>query len=644
MARRLRISRLSFSFRRSSGARAHRLAAAFIFNASLNAFARKPYSAKRLASIQDITEAVLSGDGRRIAFVSDASGALEAWTSLISNGRVDQISALKEQVVDIHFSPDGSKLVFTADFGGNERPNIYVVPAEGGYVSDIAVSTMAEMSPRFSADGRNVAYLADADRSFSFQLMVMNLKTKQSRQLTREPISLSFPVWSPDSRTIAVTRTGDNRKGSLLLVDVLSGRRRVVNPPVANGILIAQQFDPADANLLCLARNKSGFLELYLLNLASLKGHFIGPDRWDISQAIFHPKLGIVYSRNEGGAFALYRMRSPVSSPETLLPRGGNIEEFSADAVGNKIAYLWSDSRYPPGVWLLDTASLRKAEIVGTPAARGVKPDVLSRARMFVYPSFDGRMIHSLFLDPVNKRLGNPPPAVVFVHGGPDWQIFDEFDPLRQALAEAGIAVIAPNFRGSTGFGVGFERANYKDWGGGDLRDIIKGVEFLAGQRKIDPRRVGIMGGSFGGYMTLFALAKNKGEWAAGVDAYGMPDLTLDYNLTKDQFADWYKSQIGTPQTDPKIFHDRSAINFVNNLKAPLLIFQGANDTDVPAAESRLIYDRLVKMGRPVALVMYPDEGHGLDVEDELFTKLKNRVDSYRKIVDFFIRYLSGAR
>jgi dipeptidyl aminopeptidase/acylaminoacyl peptidase len=135
--------------------------------------------------------------------------------------------------------------------------------------------------------------------------------------------------------------------------------------------------------------------------------------------------------------------------------------------------------------------------------------------------------------------------------------------------------------------------------------------------------------------MTLFALAKNKGEWAAGVEAYGMPDLVQDYTLTRDRFADWYATQMGTPEKDAKLFYERSAINFIEDIKAPLMIFQGANDTNVPKAESELVYNKLKALGRDVELVVYPDEGHG-------FTKRKNLSDYYAKTVDFFVKRLGA--
>jgi dipeptidyl aminopeptidase/acylaminoacyl peptidase len=597
------------------------------------AAAREPYSPKSLAQVRDVTEARLSPDGKTVAFLDDISGAQEVWSVSSRGGWPDQLSSLGEQATEMRFSPDGKKVIFASDFGGDERPDLYLVDAQGGETFNLTSSTRAETSPRFSPDGKRLAYLADPDQQFLFQLFVMDLATRKSHQLTSEPVNVHFPVWSPNGKLIAAARSGDDQKGELLLVDSASGETRVVDPPFAGGYIKPQAFDALGRSLLCLAKNEKGFFQLYLVDVGSGQGKFIGDGQWDVDQAEYHPLAGILYLRNEGGLSALYRMKTPESEPEILLKPRGRIEEFNLDDAGDQVAYEWSDYSHAPDAWVLHLGN-GLSEQVTKSMSGGIKSESLARGEMISYPSSDGQTINALYLKPAAFRLGNPPPAVVVVHGGPDWQTYDDFNPERQALAEAGFAVLAPNFRGSTGFGKEFLEANQKDWGGADRQDIIDGVKFLAKRGELDPKRVGITGGSYGGYMTLISLAKNKGEWAAGVEAYGMPDLVQDYELSKERFADWYATQMGTPKTDEALFHDRSAVNFLDNIKAPLLIFQGANDTNVPKAESERVYNKLKAMGRDAELVVYPDEGHG-------FTKRKNLADYYQKTVAFFAKHLA---
>ena len=193
-------------------------------------------------------------------------------------------------------------------------------------------------------------------------------------------------------------------------------------------------------------------MQLFLVDVRAGRGRFIGQDDWDVDEAYYHPTQGLFYSRNEGGASALYRLPYSDAKPVQLLPPRGRIEHFDLDRAGTKLAYTWSDSRHAPDVWVMDVRSSFTSAVTRS-MAPGIKPESLSEAKLIKYPSFDGRMVTALYMPPAHKRLGDPPPAIVEVHGGPDWQTYDDFSPARQTLTEAGFAVLAPNFRGSTGYG-----------------------------------------------------------------------------------------------------------------------------------------------------------------------------------------------
>lgn len=596
---------------------------------------RPAHSPRRMALVRQVSAVDSAPDGRAAYFVTDITGALELWSVPADGGWPLQLTDLGQQVTDPAVSPDGRSLLFASDYGGDERPDLFLMPAEGGEPRNLTVSTRAEASPAWSPDGTRVAFIADPGAPFLYQLFVRDLDTGAERQLTDEKENVHFPLWSPDGRLLAVTRSGDDRSGPLLLrpVDGSTAGARVIAPPVPGGILIPQDWSPDGKRLLTLAEDAEGFRRLYVLDPGTGKGVFAGPGGWDVEKASWKED-GIVFSRNESGQSALYRLKGFGAKAETLLPPSGRIEDWALDASGAHLLYVWSDSSRAPDVWRLDLRTGHRSQLSRSMPA-GLKAEELSAGRVINYPSFDGARIRAVYIKPRHARLGSPPPLVVMVHGGPDWQSFDDFHPMRQSLAEAGFAVLAPNFRGSTGFGRRFLEANHKDWGGGDRRDLIEGVKHLAKKGEIDPKRVGITGGSFGGYMTLYALARNEGTWSAGVAAYGMPDLALDYELSKSRFQDWYEVQMGNPQRDAALFRERSAITYLDDLKAPLLIFQGANDTNVPEAEARLVYDRLKALGRDPGLVIYPDEGHG-------FTRRKNLADYYEKTVAFFREKLGG--
>ena len=593
---------------------------------------RPAYAPKRLALVRQVTSVAAAPSGKEAYFATDITGAMELWSVPAAGGWPVQLTDLGQQVTDVDVSPDGKSIIVASDYGGDERPDLYLLPTAGGEIENITKSTRAETSPVFSPDGGRLAFLADPAEPFVFNLFVLDLATRKERQLTHETVNVHFPLWSPDGKLIAAVRTGDDRAGDLILAAADGSMIEYGEPPVKGGIVIPQAWSPDGKSLLASAEDEQGFHRLYLIGTGG-KGRFIGPAGADVEHARWNKAAGIVFTRNESGASALYRLRSPGAKLEPLTPSKGRVEGLELDAAGRFVFYEWSDSSHAPDAWKLELATGRRTQLTRSMLG-GVKPSDLAAGEIISYPSFDGKAVSAIYLKPPVARLGTPPPLVVMVHGGPDWQSYDDFHPMRQSLAEAGFAVLAPNYRGSTGFGRAFLDANRKDWGGGDRKDMIAGAKFLAARGDADPKRVGITGGSYGGYSTLYALARNQGEWAAGVASYGMPDLALDYELSKSRFASWYETQMGNPKADAALFKERSAITYLDDLKAPLLIFQGANDTNVPLAEAELVYKRLKALGRDVGLVVYPDEGHG-------FTRRKNLSDYYERTTAFFASKLA---
>ncbi len=606
---------------------------------------RPAYTPEQLALVRSVTECRLSPDGNTVAFVSDITGALELWTVPAAGGWPSQLSNLGEQASDIRWSPDGRWIVFTSDYGGNERRDLYRVSAAGGAVEKLTDTKLSESEPRFSPDGKWLAFTADPDKEFDFQLHVMDLATRQVTRLTREPVKVQVPVWSPDSRTIAINRSGDDQKGDLLLVHVPTGAKEVVPPPSKDGILWPAAFSPDGGALLVLARNERGFVQPAVLKLApgtndkpasSLESlTFLGPDHWDASEAHW-TKQGIAFLLNEDGANSLYCLRGPAEVAVKRLAAEGVAFQLSFDGTGQKLTLLRETVTRPADVWVADLDRLQ------TDAARerltqvtrslmgGVEPQELAAGEMIVYESFDKTKVHALLVKPRVLRLGSPPPAIVYVHGGPNGQSTRSFDPLVQLLAEAGFVVVAPNYRGSTGYGKAFEDANNKDWGGGDLKDLLGAVKYLAERKELDPKRVGITGGSYGGYMTLLALSRAPDVFAAGVESYGMCDLLMDYWLTKSRFGDWYETEMGDPRTGAALYRERSPLPYLENIRAPLLVFQGANDTNVPKSESDLLTAVLKQLGKAHEYIVYEDEGHG-------FSRRRNLIDFYKRTTTFFV-------
>jgi dipeptidyl aminopeptidase/acylaminoacyl peptidase len=259
----------------------------------------------------------------------------------------------------------------------------------------------------------------------------------------------------------------------------------------------------------------------------------------------------------------------------------------------------------------------------------------MPEAQIVHYSSFDGKTISALLWIPFNLTRDGSRPALVLPHGGPTGQVQDNWSPRVAALVSRGYICIAPNVRGSTGYGMDFQRANYQDLGGSDLQDEVYAAKFVQTTGYVDSKRIGITGGSYGGFMTLMAIGKTPDVWAAGVELYGIINWMTMLDHEDPLLQQYEKSLLGDPVKDRAVYDAASPITYIHAAKAPLLVLQGDNDPRVPKEEAVQVVDLLAKDGKTVAAHYYPNEGHG-------FAKRENQIDSIRRTVEWFDRYLKN--
>jgi dipeptidyl aminopeptidase/acylaminoacyl peptidase len=234
---------------------------------------------------------------------------------------------------------------------------------------------------------------------------------------------------------------------------------------------------------------------------------------------------------------------------------------------------------------------------------------------------------------PFNLKRDGTNPAVVLAHGGPTGQTVDSFSPNAAALASRGYIVIAPNVRGSTGYGIDFQKANYQDLGGADLQDEVSATKFLIATGYVDPKKLGITGGSYGGFMTLMALGKTPEVWAAGVEQYGVVNWYTMLQHSDPFLQAYIKGILGDPEKDSAVYDAASPFKYLKNAKAPLLVLQGENDVRVPKEEAEQVVDIYKSLHLPVEEKIYAQEGHG-------YSRRENQLDALERMVTWFDRYL----
>jgi dienelactone hydrolase len=263
----------------------------------------------------------------------------------------------------------------------------------------------------------------------------------------------------------------------------------------------------------------------------------------------------------------------------------------------------------------------------------GVRPEHLVEPLLINYPTFDGRYISGFLYVPHNLDESARRPAVVWAHNGPTRQQQNGFDPMIQYLVNRGYVVLAPNYRGSSGFGREFEALNDRDWGGGDLQDLVEAADFLKAQAYIDAGRVAVAGRGYGGYLSLLALCKTPDVWAAGIDISGPADLTRYYNLARKEDQATMRQEMGNPEELVNLWSSRSPIHFLSNIRVPLLVVQGERDLRVSGRDTATMVETLQTLGVQVEQRVYPAEG-------AQFVLRQSQTDMVRQTADFLARRL----
>jgi dipeptidyl aminopeptidase/acylaminoacyl peptidase len=320
---------------------------------------------------------------------------------------------------------------------------------------------------------------------------------------------------------------------------------------------------------------------------------------------------------------------------EIPLPSGVvKMARFSPD--GKRIGLLHASADTPSEIWIYDISGNTLKKITNS-LSSGLDPENFVRPRLVVYQSFDLTPIASFLYLPANIERDGSHRAIVIPHGGPTWQHVNDWSPSIQYLVSHGFIVIAPNYRGSTGFGRAFMEANRGDCGGGDIRDCVAAVDFLKETGYVDSRRVAFMGASYGGYLTLMALARFPDLWVAGValvpfanwyTAYENEDPVLRAN------DEWL---MGEPRRDDRLWRDRSPIFFASQIKAPLCMLGGENDISCPSEEIEQMADALRRVGRSVEVKIYREEGHE-------FARRENEIDAQRRAAEFLLNHTRSTR
>jgi dipeptidyl aminopeptidase/acylaminoacyl peptidase len=602
-----------------------------------------PVDIADLLSTVRLGEAAWSPDGKQILYSGNASGRINLWVMNADGTGAHQLLHSDDAQSGAVWSKDGSSVVYQQDRGGDEIYDLYTVSAAGGVPQPLTqTEQITETSPRFSPDGKLLAFQHKEKAGSSVNLAVMDWSTHQVRLLTHEKDpkrSWEIVAWSPDGKTLYANRGDLHEDTSAWSVDVTTGNVRELTPHTGNVLIGASSLSPDGKTLLIGSTEKAGYANVALLDLATLHKTWITDTQWEAEPGSFSPAGDLfTWSLNADGRTSIHftdaktHKEIPRAIPEGLNFENGNPTPFAPDG---RLLFVHEDSTHARNFYVLGKDG-PPAQITHVESA-GLRNAVLPPTQLVHYASFDGKIISAFLAMPFNLKRDGSNPLIVLPHGGPTGQVQDSFSPRIIALVSRGYTVIAPNVRGPTGYGVAFEKANYQDLGGGDLQDEIHGVKFAEATGFVDPKKVGITGGSYGGFMTLMAIGKAPELWAAAVEEYGIIDWYTMLQHSDPLLQEYEKSLLGDPVKDRAKYEAASPIRFLRKERAPLLVMQGDHDIRVPREEAAQVVDILKKEGRTVDAVYYPQEGHG-------FIKREDQIDEITRMVAWFDKYLKGAQ
>jgi dipeptidyl aminopeptidase/acylaminoacyl peptidase len=595
---------------------------------------------------RQIGDSAWSPDGKTIVFVSNITGRNNLWLVPAAGGWPTQLTVSDQRQTHPAWSPDGKWIAYQSDYEGDEQWDIFFVSPKTGQVINVTKTReVSEEYPMWSPDGRYLAYMVKPKTSSVFEIDVFDTVLRDVKHITTNTPADKMnvgPVWSKDGKFIAYTQ--EEAKGTnsnIFVADVASGSSTLVTQHEGEKLYSVSDFSPSGKSLLITSNSANGYHNAGILDLAIKKFKWITEDKWEISSGNFSPDGKLVTFRANVDGYTNLYLHNLVTdkTTELLLNKGVNSfggaeSAFSHD--GKKLIYYHNGASAPSDIWTYDLATGKSAQATHSLMA-GVPADHMVEPFLVHYPSRDGKWTISAFLYVTrNMQRNGQNAAIVYIHGGPKSQTMDSFNRFIQHVVNQGYMVIAPNYRGGTGYGKAFEDANLFDMGGGDLQDVLAAADFVKQTGYVDPKKMIAMGGSYGGYMTMMAVTKAPDVWAAGVPIVPFVNWFTEIANEDPVLQQSDRATMGDPEKNPEFFRERSPFFFIDKIKAPLLLLAGGHDPRCPKEETLQVVDEVKKHRGVADFKIYENEGHG-------FARIENQIDAYQRVTNFLKAHVPPA-
>lgn len=585
----------------------------------------------RVPSVDSETGFDLSPDGEKIAYAWNPSGQWEIYEITPRPGAVPkQLTSGPGGKFAPRYSPDGTTIAYMADLDGSENYHLYLYDRSKDHHRDLIPHINWTLQPYvdWSPDSRRLAIISN--RQGCFDTYIYDLGGSAEQLIMSNGCPAIEVRWSPAGDWLAIQAETSGQDNGIFLASLTDGK--II--PISDQGRMLNAHDPCwspDGNQLAFCSDRDEFYNIGVYQIDTGQIIWLTTGVGDRTRPSWSPdgrRIVVVFSQGadtslsmldlDGGSIS-YRVGNGLHSRPTFTPDG------------NSLVCVFDSPSQPPDLWLL---SLNRQEKYA--CTRSLLDDLSHE--LFVmpeeiyYPGLDGILVPALLYCP--DWVTSLAPAVVNIHGGPNWLYQFSWFPLMSHLASRGWIVLAPNYRGSTGYGQGWQNANRFDIGGVDTADVVAGAKHLIHQGLVDPERIAVTGRSHGGYLTMMCLTGYPDLWAGGSAVVPFLNWFTGHQGSRSDLQHWDIENMGSPEVNHDLWFERSPYFFLDRLRVPVQLICGAHDPRCPASESSAARDKLLSLGKEVDFHLYPDEGH-------VFLKTDNLIDAEQKRVDFLARLLS---
>ena len=582
--------------------------------------------------------ASFSPDEKSILFSSNPTGIFNAYTVSIDGGAATPVTrSTTESVFARAFFPHDGRILYVHDQGGNENNHLYVRELDGSERDLTPGDKVRAELYGFNHEGTAFYLGSNARDPKHLDIFKLDARSYAATELYRLEEDYQFGDISGDERYLAFSKTRTNNDTNLYLYDLTSKEMKLISEHQGDAEYRTQTFDPASRYFYYVTNDGSEFFRLARYELASGKREEVEKPKWDVEYIRFSKKGKYrITAVNEDAKIAIRLVEEATGKAVALPQLRGTVSSARFSDSESKLAFYLGSDVAQDDLHVIDLPTGRVTRLTNG-LSKEIDPADLVESTVVRFHSFDGLEIPSVFYRPQDAAPDHKAPALVFVHGGPGGQTTRVYSSLLQFLANHGYVVLGINNRGSSGYGKTFYHADDKKHGREPLWDCVEAKTYLASLPYVDPERIGIIGGSYGGYMVLAALAFRPEAFKVGVDLFGV----ANWVRTLESIPAWWASfrealysELGDPKADAEMLRAISPLFHADQIQMPLLVIQGANDPRVLKVESDEIVAAVKKKNVPVEYLVFPDEGHG-------FRKKKNQMESNQKILEFLDKYLA---